>query len=79
MTDATDIPSPAATPDPSAEASQARLIWRGFRRHRLALVSLIILVLLYLIAAFAEVVAPYDPHDVNARYTYAPPQKNPPF
>lgn len=54
--------------------SQARLIWRGFRGHRLAVISLIILAILYLMAAFAEFLAPTDPYKFNARYTYAPPQ-----
>lgn len=54
--------------------SQAKLIWRGFRAHRLAVVSLAILGILYFIAAFAEFLAPADPHKFNARYTYAPPQ-----
>ena len=74
---ATDISTEAAAapiaPD-AAEASQARLIWRGFRRHRLAMVSLVFLGFLYLIAIFAEIIAPDDPHEINARYTYAPPQ-----
>ncbi|WP_421723235.1 ABC transporter permease [Bauldia sp.] len=54
--------------------SQAKLIWRGFRAHRLAVASLIVLGILYLMAAFAEFLAPTDPHEFNARYTYAPPQ-----
>ncbi|MCB9944044.1 MAG: ABC transporter permease [Geminicoccaceae bacterium] len=68
------LPELAAMPARRTDASQARLIWRGFRRHRLAMMSLLVLTLLYLVAAFAEILAPYDPNDVNARYTYAPPQ-----
>ena len=69
-------PMPGAAPlgGRVGEAGQAALIWRGFRRHRLAMASLIVLGFLYFIAAFAEILAPYDPHEVNARYTYAPPQ-----
>lgn len=70
----TSLPGTAAVAERAAEASQARLIWRGFRRHRLAMISLVVLSLLYLIGAFAEMLSPYDPHEVNARYTYAPPQ-----
>jgi peptide/nickel transport system permease protein len=55
-------------------ASQWQLIWWRFRRHKLALFSLIVLVIIYLIVIFAEFFAPYDPGDYSARYTYAPPQ-----
>jgi hypothetical protein len=55
-------------------ASQWQLIWWRFRRHRLALVSAILLIFIYLVVLFAEFVAPYDPGDYIARYTYAPPQ-----
>lgn len=55
-------------------ASQWQLIWWRFRRHKLALISAIILAIFYLIVIFAEFIAPYDPGDYSARYTYAPPQ-----
>ena len=35
------------------------ILW-GFRRHRLAMLSLVLLVLLYLGAIFAEFVSPYS-------------------
>jgi peptide/nickel transport system permease protein len=52
---------------------QAKLIWWRFRKHRLALVSAVVLALFYLVALFADVVAPQDPHGVNGRYRLAPP------
>ena len=55
-------------------ASQWQLIWWRFRRHRLAFFSLIVIILIYLIVIFAEFLAPYDPGDYAAKYTYAPPQ-----
>jgi peptide/nickel transport system permease protein len=55
-------------------ASQWQLIWWRFRRHKLALFSAVLLVIIYLIVLFAEFLAPYDPGDYSARYTYAPPQ-----
>ncbi len=55
--------------------TQFQLIWRAFKAHRLAMVSLWVLIFLYAVAAFAEFLAPNDPLDVNARYTYAPPQE----
>lgn len=54
--------------------SQLGLMWRRFKRHRLALVSLWIVGLFYLIALLAEFLAPTDPGAYSARYTYAPPQ-----
>ena len=55
--------------------TQFQLIWRAFKAHRLAMISMVVLGTLYLVALFAEFLAPSDPHRVNARYTYAPPQE----
>ena len=54
--------------------SQLGLMWRRFKRHRLALVSLWIVAAFYLVAIFAEFLAPADPAAYSARYTFAPPQ-----
>jgi len=76
----TDTATPAADVlrDPRANelavAGQWKLFWLRFRRHRLAVVSLIVVIALYLIAAFAQFIAPFDPNETNARFTYAPPQ-----
>lgn len=56
-------------------ASPARLMWWKFRRHRLALVAAVILIFFYLVAAFAEFIAPYDLHTRHTDYLYAPPQE----
>jgi peptide/nickel transport system permease protein len=55
-------------------ASPWKLMWWKFRRHKLAMAGLVIVILLYIIAIFAEMIAPNDPNQVNASYTYAPPQ-----
>jgi peptide/nickel transport system permease protein len=57
-----------------AFASQWRLMWLRFRRHRLALVGGAALLLLYGAAAFCEFLAPYDPSQRHARYVLCPPQ-----
>jgi peptide/nickel transport system permease protein len=54
--------------------SQVALMWRRFKRHRLALVSLWIVAAFYVVALLAEFLAPLDPGAYSARYTYAPPQ-----
>jgi len=57
-----------------AVAGQWRLFWLKFKKHRIALVSLFVILFMYLVAAFADFIAPSDPNANNARYTYAPPQ-----
>jgi len=43
------------------------LTWRSFRRHRLALFSLVLLIVLGNLAIFAHQVAPYNPNDIDPR------------
>ena len=54
--------------------SQWRLFWWKFRRHRLALLSLVFLGIIYFCAIFAEFVSPYDPFEFQPLLVYAPPQ-----
>jgi peptide/nickel transport system permease protein len=56
-------------------ASQWTLMWWKLRRHRLAVVSGAFLLFLYLVAALAEIVAPYHLHARHTDYLYAPPQE----
>jgi peptide/nickel transport system permease protein len=42
-------------------AGQWQLVWWKFRRHKLAQFAMIVLAIFYLVAVFAEVVAPFDP------------------
>lgn len=55
-------------------ASQWRLMWWKFRRHRLAMVSGGFLLLMYLSIVVTETIAPYDSHARHTDYLYAPPQ-----
>ncbi len=41
-------------------ASQWKLIWRKFKSHRIAMVSIFGLAILYFMAVFCEFIAPYD-------------------
>jgi peptide/nickel transport system permease protein len=50
-----------------------RLIWLKFVRNKVAMVAGAIIVLLYLVAAFAEFLAPALPDTARPQYTYAPP------
>jgi peptide/nickel transport system permease protein len=58
----------------AAVAGQWRLMAWRFGKHRLAVVSLVVIVLLYLIGIFAEFLAPYSTDTTRPTYTYAPPQ-----
>jgi peptide/nickel transport system permease protein len=57
-----------------ASLSEAQLTWLRFRRHRLAMIGLAIVIGLYVIAIFAEAVAPFSPDKSNARLVFHPPQ-----
>lgn len=56
-------------------ASPWRLMWWRFTRHRLAVVSLAVVIAFYFVAAFCEFFAPYDPNVYYADYQLTPPQQ----
>ena len=79
MTDITSLPPETTTSldlhgRDMAVAGQWRLFWLKFKKHKIALLSLVVIVFMYLVAAFADFIAPFDPNVPNARFTYAPPQ-----
>jgi peptide/nickel transport system permease protein len=55
-------------------APQWMLVWWKFRKHKLALLSGLVLILFYLVAIFADFLAPSDPAQTMSLYLYAPPQ-----
>lgn len=56
-------------------ASQWELIWWRFRRHRLALISAGLLILLYIVAIFAEFFSPYTSNTRFEGFQNAPPTR----
>jgi peptide/nickel transport system permease protein len=52
-----------------------RLVWRKFRKHKLALGGGIVTLLIYVVVLFAEFIAPFGATDYDARFPYAPPQQ----
>jgi peptide/nickel transport system permease protein len=76
-----DPEAPVQAPDREAKeaeiyvASQWKLVWWRFRKHRLAVVGTVIVLIIYTIALFAEFFAPFTPSSFDADYTYAPPQR----
>jgi peptide/nickel transport system permease protein len=57
------------------QASQLRLMWWKFRRHKLAVASGIFLAALYAMILVCEFLAPYNLHTRNMDFIYAPPQR----
>lgn len=55
-------------------ASQWELIWRRFKKHKLAMVGLGVLIVIYSLAIFCGFFAPYDPLRYDENYLNAPPQ-----
>src|SRR5512139_178134 len=83
MTTLSEIPK--STPTPRVEepreveaqvfvAPQWKLVWWKFRKHKMAMLSGIILILIYLVALLADFLAPFDPSLTNSNYLYVPPQ-----
>jgi peptide/nickel transport system permease protein len=80
VTDGSVEPVLPANADPRSlgqstdHASQWRLIWDTFRRHKLAMTGAVVVLGLYFVALFAEVLAPFDPDAPVAQDVYHPPQ-----
>jgi peptide/nickel transport system permease protein len=55
-------------------ASQWKLMWWRYRRHRVAMVSVVVIALLYFVAIFSEFLAPYEPVRHDTKWVFAPPQ-----
>jgi peptide/nickel transport system permease protein len=64
----------AVAEDRIAVATQRQLIWWRFKKHKLAVVSLFIVALFYLVAVFADFLAYTDPEASDSRRGYIPPQ-----
>ncbi len=62
---------------------QWQMFWRRFRRHRLAVISAAILTFIFVVAALAPIVAPYDPNQTDTQLARfgepAPPSLAHPF
>ena len=52
--------------------SYLQTVFRRFKRHKLALISLVIVVILGLAALFAPIIAPYDPNEMVGSVSGAP-------
>ncbi len=71
---------PVETPESQEEmrllvAGQWQLMWWRFRKHKVAMAATAVSLLIYLVAVFAEFLAPLPRDYYAADYTYAPPQR----
>jgi peptide/nickel transport system permease protein len=70
---------PSAHPEPGAAQGKERSrsqfadMWRRYRRNKLAMVGLVLVVALIVIALLQPFISPYDPYDQNLMNTLAPP------
>jgi peptide/nickel transport system permease protein len=56
-----------------AVATPRQLMWWKFRRHRVAVLSGVLLTIFYLIAIFADFISPVDPNAFDASHKFVPP------
>ena len=56
-------------------ASQRQLMWRRFRKHRMAVIAGVVLLLSYLVAFTYEFCAPYGSLTQHAGFVNAPPSR----
>ncbi|MBV8355073.1 MAG: ABC transporter permease, partial [Candidatus Eremiobacteraeota bacterium] len=57
--------APAAVAAEEDYQLQRHLVWRRFRRHRLALAGGVVFGLMILVAILANVIAPWDPNYID--------------
>ena len=65
----------AAFEDEVYVASQWRLMWWRFRKHKVAMVATALVISFYVISATVEFLAPSDPFDGDRSYSYLQPQR----
>ncbi len=53
--------------------SRNQLIWRAFKKHKLAIIGLNVLIVFYIVAIFADFIVPYNIYDQSLSHSYAPP------
>ena len=68
------VPAPITREEQQYVASQWKLVWWRFRRHRLAMVAAVVIAMFYLASIFAEFLTIHDPFDSDAKRSYLAPQ-----
>ncbi len=67
-------PETTAAEEKIAVATQWQLMWWRFRKHRLAMIGAIVLILFYLVAIMADILAYVDPNATEANRSLLSPQ-----
>ena len=67
-------PTLSLTTPQDRESFERGRVWRIFRRHRLAVVSALLLVMFSFVGVFADRITPYDPNTTNTSYAKGKPQ-----
>jgi len=55
--------------------TRGQLMWRAFKKNKLAMVGLWVLIVLYIMMFAADFLAPYNPFEQSLKHSYAPPTK----
>ena len=61
--------------DEVSVAPNWKLVWWRFRKNKLAVISIVVLIVFYLIVLVPAFFATYDPHETSAKQIYIPPQR----
>src|SRR2546427_12037933 len=72
MTERPPAVAPETAEDRISVASNRRLVWWRFRKHRLALLSALVLLALYGIVLFPDFLSTQDPEATAARLAFIP-------
>lgn len=56
----------------TGESSYALMVWKKFKKHKLAVISLWVIAVLLLLALLAPFIAPYDPNEMVGSFSAAP-------
>jgi peptide/nickel transport system permease protein len=59
--------------DRLAIATPRQLMWWKFRKHRVAMISSVVLIIFYIVALFADFISPKDPNTYDASHKFVPP------
>ena len=70
-----EIAPASAAEDRVSVAPNWKLVWWRFRKNKLALVSVVVLIVFYAIVLVPSFFATTDPQDTNARDSFVPPQR----
>jgi len=68
-----DMDDKKQSPNQRFEERQRKTFWRYFQRRRMAVGSLVIIVIIFLIAGLASILSPYDPGKTNVAFKLKPP------